>query len=54
VILAQAAGEDLKRDAGLRGDEFSNAVIGLIVVFGVGLAVLAAVILTGRRRRQKP
>lgn len=50
VLVAQDAGPDLKRDAGLRGEEFSNAVIGLSAVFIVGLSVIAFVVFMGRRR----
>jgi hypothetical protein len=52
VALAQDSGPDLKRDAGLRGDAFSNAVVGLSVVFGIGLLVLLVVVLSGRRARR--
>lgn len=51
VILAQNAGEDLKRDAGLRGEQFSNAVWGLSIVFLLGLIVLGFVVFKGRRKR---
>jgi hypothetical protein len=50
VIVAQDTGEDLRRDAGLRGEQFSNAVWGLCAVFLVGLVVLAVVVLSGRRK----
>jgi len=52
VILAQDAGEDLRRDAGLRGEAATRAVWALSAVFLVGLLVLAAVILSGRRRKR--
>ena len=50
ALVAQQADTDLKRDAGLRGEEFSNAVIGLSVVFGLGLLGLIFVVFMGRRR----
>ncbi len=53
IVLAQDAGPDLKRDAGLRGEEFSNAVIGLSAVFIVGLSVIAFVVFMGRQRPKK-
>ena len=54
VLLAQDPGTDLKRDAGLRGEDFSNAVIGLCLVFSLGLAGLAVVVWKGRRRPTRP
>ena len=51
VVLAQDAGQDLRRDAGLRGEAATNAVWALSAVFVLGLLVLAAVILSGRRRK---
>lgn len=53
VILAQDPGADRKRDAGLRGEAFSKAVIGLSVVFLGGLVVLAIVVISGRRKRAR-
>jgi hypothetical protein len=50
-LLLQAAG-DLKRDAGLRGDELDAAVLGLIAVFVVGFGLIAVVLLRGRRKRK--
>ena len=50
VILAQDTGAAEKHDAGLRGDEFSNAVLGLTAVFALGLAVLGFVVFKGRRK----
>ncbi len=50
VILAQDGSEDLRREAGLRGERFTTAVWGLSVVFAIGLAVLAFVVMRGRRR----
>ncbi len=54
VLVAQqaaTAGDDLDRDAGLRGAAADRAVLLLSVVFGAGLLVLAVVVLSGRRRR---
>lgn len=51
VILAQDGAEDLRRDAGLRGDAATKAIWALSAVFLLGLLVLAAVILSGRRRK---
>ena len=51
VILAQDTGEDLKRDVGLRGEQFSNAVWGLSIVFLLGLIVLGFVVFKGRRKQ---
>ena len=52
VVLAQDAGEDLLRDAGLRGEQFDAAVWKLSIVFALGLLVLVVVVLSGRRRRR--
>ena len=50
-LIAQDAPADRRRDAGLRGDDFSNAVVALSAVFVGGLVVLALVVLSGRRKR---
>ena len=52
VILAQEAGADRRRDAGLRGDALRNAVLGLSAVFLLGLVILAVVVLSARRGRR--
>jgi hypothetical protein len=36
---------------GLEGDAFDRAAIGLVIVFVTGMAILIAVLATGRRRR---
>ena len=49
-LLLQAVG-DMKRDAGLRGDEFDAALLGLIAVFVVGFALVGVALLRGRRKK---
>ena len=51
MLLAQDS-QDLRREAGLRGDELSTAVLALAVVFLLGVAVVCFVALRGRRKAQ--
>lgn len=49
VVVAQAE-QDARRDAGLRGEEWSAAAWRLGLVFLAAVVVLAVVLLLGRRR----
>lgn len=51
VVLAQQ-GSDLRREAGLRGEEFEQAAWRLGAVFVAAMLVLAVVLYVGRRRRR--
>ena len=49
VLLAQQS-EDLKREAGLRGEDFATAILFLSIVFALGIGAVAFVVLRSRRR----
>jgi hypothetical protein len=50
LLLAQS--EPVKRKVGLHGDDFTNHALALTGLFLLGLAILAVVLASGRRRRK--
>ncbi len=50
ILLLAQDGEDLKRDAGLRGEDFTTAIVFLCIVFALGIGGVAFIALRARRR----